>query len=162
MRRRSPSAQMRRLSKTLTANGAHVDMPLGKPSLSSVSFLEEQDNRRRPEPKQRSKPTSWPEPVQRAESQAKTHCSDDTLSTFSCSGDLLPDEAADLNLIQAAGTDNDFVAIKRIAHVLAKRRHIDPDEVMPKLQELFGSDSIYEERSSSLPTGLGKSRPMLQ
>ena len=81
--------------------------------------------------------------------------SDDTLSTFSCIGDLLPDETADVNLIEAAGTDNDFVAIKRIAHVLAKRRQVDPETVMPKLLELFAAQTVVGEKSSSLPVGLG-------
>lgn len=92
-------------------------------------------------------------------SEPKTSISDDTLSTFSCVGDLLPDETADLNLIEAAGTDNDFVAIKRIAHVLAKRRRVDADAVMPKLLELFAAQALESERSSSLPAGLGKSNP---
>ena len=148
MRRKSPSAQMRRLSKTLAAKGSltnfDVDFPPGKPPLGNVPLLAE------------PKPMRPIEPVQTPASEPKTSISDDTLSTFSCLGGLLPDEAADVNLIQAAGTDNDFVAIKRIAHVLAKRRHIDPDDVMPKLLELFAARSLENERSFSLPSGLGK------
>ena len=140
---------MRRLSKTLTKKSSmtniHADLPFGKPPLATVSFFDDQDNRR---PR---------EDALHQESDLKTHISDDTLSTFSCAGDLLPDEAADVNLIQAAGTDNDFVAIKRIANVLAKRRQVDPDAVMPKLQALFDAHSVADERSSSLPTGLGQS-----
>jgi hypothetical protein len=122
-----------------------VDLPFGKPPLATVSFLDDQDN---------SRPH---EDALHQDSEVKTHISDGTLSTFSCAGDLLPDEAADVNLIQAAGTDNDFVAIKRIANVLAKRRQVDPDAALPKLQALFDAQSVANERSSSLPTCLGKS-----
>ena len=149
MRRRSPSAQMRRLSKTLATKSSmtnlHVDLPSGRPPLAAVSFLESHNSSRGLE--------TVPPPV----SEPKTSISDDTLSTFSCLGDLLPDETADINLIEAAGTDNDFVAVKRIAHVLARRRHVDPDSMMPKLLELFAAQSFEKERSSSLPAGLGKS-----
>ena len=140
---------MRRLSKTLTKKSsmtsAHVDLPFGRPPLANVSFLDDEDSSR------------CHEAALFQDSEVKTHISDDTISTFSCAGDLLPDEAADVNLIQAAGTDNDYVAIKRIAKVLAKRRQVDPDAVMPKLQALFNAQYVANERSSSLPTGLGKS-----
>jgi hypothetical protein len=124
---------------------ARVDMPSGKPPLANTSILGEQGISRHLED------------TPRPESEAKSHVSADTLSTFSCAGDLLPDEAADVNLIQAAGTDNDLVAVRRIANVLAKRRHVDPDTVMPKLLSLFDERAIEKERSSSLPTVLGKS-----
>lgn len=71
--------------------------------------------------------------------------SDGTSSTFSCAGDLLPDEASDINLIEVAGTDNDFVATKRIAQVLAKRHHVDPDTIMPKLHDLFGLGELSSD-----------------
>lgn len=77
--------------------------------------------------------------LHRTASNPKNSISDDTMDTFSCEGDLLPDETADVNLIEVAGTDNDFIAIKRIAHVLAKRRRIDVEEIMPKLRELFAA-----------------------
>ena len=123
----------------------HADLPFIGPPLPQVSFLDVQDNTPRAETRLQ------------AVSEPKTSISDDTLSTFSCVGDLLPDETADVNLIEAAGTDNDFVAIKRIAQILAKRRHVDPDAVMPKLLELFAARALESERSSSLPAGLGKS-----
>ncbi|KAK5126205.1 hypothetical protein LTR08_004786 [Meristemomyces frigidus] len=75
----------------------------------------------------------------RSVSQPKTSFSDDTFSTFSCVSDLLPDETADINLIEVAGTDNDLVAIKRIAAILARHRNVDPSTVMPKLVEMFGA-----------------------
>jgi len=90
-------------------------------------------------------------------SEPKTSFSDDTLSTFSCAGDLLPDETADVNLIEAAGTDNDFVAIKRIANVLARRRNVDPSSVMPKLCELFDAGSLQ-----SLDAPISTCRPTVR
>ena len=63
--------------------------------------------------------------------------SDDTISTFSCAGDLLPDEPTSTALIEVAGTDNEYVAVKRIAKVLARRRGVDPEDLMPKLLGLF-------------------------
>ena len=68
--------------------------------------------------------------------------SDDTLSTFSCVGDCLPDDATDVNLIDAAGTDNEMVAVKRIANILAKRRKVDVNIVLPKLLSLFSLDQV--------------------
>lgn len=139
---------MRRLSRTLTKKASlthiHNELPFGTPpsrlhgTLSAV--------------KQPDYGQLEPESIL----QPGTNFSDDTLSTFSCEGDLLPDEAADLNLIAVAGTDNDFVAIKRIAQVLVKRREVDLDTVMPKLLHLFAAETMYQERSSSLPTGLGE------
>ena len=145
----SPSAAMRSLSKTLetkcSMTNIHDDLPFGTPpadmsTLAAASILEQSDS-----PKAMSDP--------------KASFSDDaSLSTFSCLGDLLPDETAgaDVDLIEAAGTDNDFVAIKRIAQVLAKRREVDPDAVMPKLLQLFAAQTFEFDRSSSLPNTCGK------
>lgn len=171
MKRRptSPSGAMRRLSKTLenTSPMSNIQNELLFGTPVDVSLLE------------RARRTVWPSPTSNtstklpqhapdrgdldmslAVSEPRTSFSDDTLSTFSCAGDLLPDEAADVNLIRVAGTDNDFVAMKRIAQVLAKRRHVDADTIMPKLQELFGvqsgEPSLEKERSNSLPNGLGE------
>ena len=133
------------MTKDNTTSNAHIDLPTGRPPLADVSYLTEPDH------------SHQPEDSMRAASQAHTQASDDTLSTFSCAGDLLPDETTDVNLIEAAGTDNEFVAIRRIANVLARRRQLDPEIVMPKLQVLFDAQLSERERSSSLPTGLGKS-----
>lgn len=160
---------MRRLSQTLTnksiVSSVHYDLPFGTPV--EMSLLER--TRQNVETSPASRTTTellhyahGPQEDNRARevSEARKSLSDDTLSTFSCAGDLLPDETRDVNLIEVAGTDNDFVAIKRIAQVLAKRRHIDQDKIMPKLQQLFGTQDVEppleSERSSSLPGGLGK------
>lgn len=154
---------MRRLSKQLISKKSmtniHADLPFGTPpdtmrsTLAEASMLEchgiDHDNKRT-------------ETGLRSMSEPNTSFSDDTFSTFSCVSDLLPDETADVNLIQAAGTDNDFVAIKRIAHVLARRRNIDPSDVMPKLTDLFCAQalaSLDPAKSASVPTALGVQPP---
>lgn len=137
MRKRptSPSAKMRRLSRDLEAANVQADLPSGTPptaprALVEATAFEEQNMGK----------LSISEP--------KTSGSDDTFSTFSWPGDFLPTESADIDLINVAGTDNDFVAIKRIAQVLAKRRNIDVDTIMPKLLKLFAAQSLQN-------TGLG-------
>ena len=126
---------MKRLSRTLGQKGpttnAHADLQYGKPPLSDFSFLTEQSV------------DHHVETTPRPDSAAKTNVSDDTLSTFSCVGDFLPDETADINLVQMAGTDNEVVAVRRIANFLAKRR-------------LEGHVATEKEGSSSSPIGLGE------
>lgn len=143
MRRKSPSADMTRLSTTLLSQtSSFPDLPPGTltdgPStLAEASYLE----------------TSTSDQRNRGLSDPKTSISEESMSTFSCVGDLFPDEAHDANLVEAAGTDNDFVAIKRIARVLAKRRNVDVDVLMPKLLTMFtvGSAKTPCENSKVSP-----------
>ena len=127
----------------MAGEDAHADVPVGTlnhgPStLAEASFLEQQQRHHR-----LNVTSAMANNRERATSDPKTSFStDDTVSTFSCAGDLLPDEATDANLIEAAGTDNDFVAIKRIAHILARRRNIDIDGVMPKLLQMFAAQTL--------------------
>lgn len=132
MRRKSPSADMRRLSKTLMSQPtSYPDLPPGTltdgPStLAEASYLDARSSSDR----------------NRAASEPKTSFSEDgSISTFSCAGDLLPDEAASAKLVEAAGSD-DFVAIKRIAQVLARRRNVDVEAIMPKLLDMFAAQSL--------------------
>ncbi|KAK3715578.1 hypothetical protein LTR37_007066 [Vermiconidia calcicola] len=193
MRRRSPSAKMRRLSRTLATKNSmmniHPDLPFGTPPLAGLSVLQQQqheaqrvdagptdagNNRTRRNNTGRANMQYKVTPgiergrlyapasnVERSDLAAQTACetktsvSDDTFSTFSCAGDLLPDEAADVTLMEPTGTDHDLAAIKRIATVLAKRRGVDTDDVMPKLIELFVAQPFDNERSCSLPNDLG-------
>ena len=163
----SPSAPMKRLSRTLTAKASatniYNDLPSTPTTLSEASILEEC---RKPgnEPSSpiwaseigTKRPADHTElDIFREAAERNPRSSDDVLSAFSSVGDFLPDETADINLIKAAGTDNDFVAIKRIAHVLAKRRNMDVNSIMPKLLDLFATHS-WEDGStvSKLPRGL--------
>ena len=84
-----------------------------------------------------------------------------SLSTFSCAGDPLPDETAAAVLVKPPDTASDFVAMQLIAQALAKRRGVDPESIMPKLNKLFAGDvitsSACNSKSSSVPNVLGKS-----
>ena len=157
MRRKSPSADMRRLSKTLMSQGSsYPDLPSGTltdgPStLAEASYLEARSLQNRT----------------RAISDPKTSFSeDDTISTFSCAGDMLSDEAGDANFTEAAGIDNDFVAVTRIAKVLARRRNVDANVIMPKLLEMFAvpSNAQRPEMAKAVPpraqTSMGQSSSM--
>lgn len=146
MRNKSPSVDMRRLSKTLMSQSStYAELPPGTltdgPStLAEASYLEERSNRTR----QVSDPKA-------------SFSEDDTVSTFSCAGDLLPDEAPhSAQLFETSGTDSDFVAIKRIAQVLARRRHVDADMIIPKLLDMFDAQSLGIPRSS--PTVISPAR----
>ncbi|RMY76510.1 hypothetical protein D0864_09642 [Hortaea werneckii] len=124
-RQQSPSHEMRRLSKQLVAKKSftniHPDLPFGTPPGSVASTL--------------AQAMKWPEDG--ARSMPKDSMSDDTISTFSCAGDLFEHENCNVNLTNAAGTGTDVIAVKRVAHVLARRRNIDAKDVMPKLLTLF-------------------------
>ncbi|KAI6795189.1 hypothetical protein KC332_g16800 [Hortaea werneckii] len=88
--------------------------------------------------------------------------SDDTTSTFSCAGDLFEHESGNVNLVNAAATDTDVVAVKRIAHVLARRRNIDAKVIMPKLLSLFDGGpptSVEGEGFAGLPNDDDFNRP---
>ena len=129
----------------------HYDLPCGTPD--DVSFLEQTRRAIEPSPADRSVARTVPQPERRGEanvgagcSEPRTSLSDDTISTFSCNGDLLPDESADASALRVTKTDSDYVAMERIAQVLAKRRQVDIDTIMPKLRDLFvvpaGCDSF--------------------
>jgi hypothetical protein len=68
--------------------------------------------------------------------------SDDTLSTFSCAGDLLPDEANEKEVHHGDPalehvSDNDMEDIRRMVATISNRRGIDAETVMPRLLDLF-------------------------
>ncbi|RMY06896.1 hypothetical protein D0866_14991 [Hortaea werneckii] len=102
----------------------------------------------------------WPEDDARP--VPKESMSDDTISTFSCASDLFEYENVNVNLTNASGTDNDVVAVQRIAHVLARRRNIDTKDVMPKLLTLFDAvppTSIDSEGFAGSPNNEDFNRP---
>lgn len=147
---------MRRLSTQLTSDKSmtsiiHADLPFDTPlnalpsTLAEASELETHEEARSTSKRARagSKPTSEP----------KTSFSDETVSTFSCVSDLLPDETNDV----AMEHKNDAALIARIAQALAHRRQIDPASLMPKLAELLSHASDANGNacnSLALETGL--------
>ncbi|RMX82573.1 hypothetical protein D0867_16172, partial [Hortaea werneckii] len=81
---------------------------------------------------------------------------------FGCASDLFEYENVNVNLTNASGTDNDVVAVQRIAHVLARRRNIDTKDVMPKLLTLFDAvppTSIDSEGFAGSPNNEDFNRP---
>ncbi|RMX82497.1 hypothetical protein D0869_06013 [Hortaea werneckii] len=103
------------------AYGSQRDLPFGSPPDTAASTL--------------AQAMKWLEDDVRP--MPMESMSDDTTSTFSCAGDLFESENGNVNLMNAAGTDNDVVAVQRIAHVVARRRNIDTKDIMPKLLNLF-------------------------
>lgn len=145
----SPSAEMRRLSTRMTLassnSNLHLNFAVGTPR--DVSILE-QRTQHSPARKSSAALPEYP-PMQPVPSSYRTEndisLSNASVSAFSCDGDLLPDETSDLSLIQVAGTDNDLVAMSRIAQILAKRRKVDPDAIMDKLTKLFNDEPLDSE-----------------
>jgi len=111
----------------------HVDLPFGTPpdampsTLAEASLLEQQAERGL---------DLRAEAGLHSPSEPRNSFSDETFSTFSFAGDVWSDANADTEAAECTGDENELFAIKRIATVLARRRHINPDEVMPKLLDL--------------------------
>ncbi len=82
--------------------------------------------------------------------------SDNTVSTLSFDDIVRSHRTADACHIDAIGADEDLVAIKRMAQVIAKRRQIDTDEVVLKLTKLFKIDSYDVEGNDRHLRSLGK------
>ncbi|RMY71039.1 hypothetical protein D0863_05403 [Hortaea werneckii] len=149
-RQQSPSHEMRRLSKQLTTKKSltniHPGLPFGTPPNTAASTLAQ----------------AMKSPEDDARPMPMESVSDDTISTFSCAGDLFESENGNVNLMNAAGTDNDVVAVQRIAHVVARRRNIDTKDIMPKLLTLFDEappTSIDSEGFAGSPNNNDFNRP---
>jgi len=142
----SPSARMVKLSKKLTKKVSKTsilaELPFGTPpahahstSLLQASYLEDQDRLLSSE----KRPT---ESQSRKKEEVRVSFSDDTLSTFSCAGDLLPDEANEKEVHHGDPalehvSDNDMEDIRRMVATISNRRGIDAETVMPRLLDLF-------------------------
>jgi hypothetical protein len=144
----SPSARMAKLSKKLTKKVSKTsilaELPFGTPpacvpstSLLQASYLEDQTSLLSSEKKAAENQSHMKEEV-------RISLSDDTTSTFSCAGDLLPDEANEKEVHHDDPTfehvsDNDIEDIRRMAATISSRRGIDTETVMPRLLDLFRS-----------------------
>ncbi|RMY92553.1 hypothetical protein D0862_09457 [Hortaea werneckii] len=128
------------------AYGSQRDLPFGTPPDTAASTLAQ----------------AMKLPEDGARPMPKQSMSDDTISTFSCVGDLFEYENGNVNLTNADGTENDVVAVQQIAHVLARRRNIDTRDVMPKLLALFDAappTSIENEGFVGSPNNDDFNRP---
>lgn len=144
----SPSARMVKLSKKLTKKVSKTsilaELPFGTPpayvpstSLLQASYLEDQASLLSSEKRAAEYQSQMKEEV-------RVSLSDDTTSTFSCAGDLLPDEANEKEVHHGDTTfehvsDNDIEDIRRMAATISSRRGIDAETVMPRLLDLFRS-----------------------
>jgi len=142
----SPSAMMAKLSKKLTKKVSKTsilaELPFGTPpphvnstSLLQASYLEDQNRLLSLEKKPAESQSQMKEEV-------RVSLSDDTTSTFSCAGDLLPDEANEKRVHHGDiafenASDDDIEDIRRMAATISSRRGIDAEAVMPRLLDLF-------------------------
>lgn len=151
----SPSGNDKRLSLRLSqkkpSTKFHAALPDGTPpldtrfSLAEASALEQQAKRHR---------------RNRAATSSTITTSDDTFSTFSCVGDLLPDETTTPGPSRSNDID-DFSSIEQIANAIARRRHVDPAVVLPQLLDLFGAGPEAGSRASSMPLTSNAASPRL-
>ena len=140
----SPSAPMRNLSKTLEQKDP-PELACGTPramgTLAEASLFEEQSaTARRTQPKHRGR------------ARRPSSLSDETTSTFSCPGDLLPDEVADTHLLDPSGGEHVFLAIRRIARAIAKRRNVDEEVITARLSHLLSEQNPAPSEARSTTT----------
>ena len=141
----SPSARMVKLSRKLnkvSKTSVLAELPFGTPpahihstSLLQASYLEDQDRLLSSENRPAERQSEMKEEV-------RVSFSNDTTSTFSCAGDLLPDEATEKEVQHGVTvfehvSDNDIKDIRRMAATICSRRGIDAEAVMPRLLDLF-------------------------
>jgi hypothetical protein len=140
----SPSARMAKLSRKLTKKISKTsilaELPFGTPpphipSTSQLQASYMEDQVRLPEDRLTESPSEMKEEV-------RVSFSDDTTSTFSCVGDLLPDENNDKALHFEGPSlehmsDNDIEDIRQMAATISDRRGLDAESVMPRLLDLF-------------------------
>jgi hypothetical protein len=140
----SPSARMAKLSRKLTKKISKTsilaELPFGTPpphipstSLLQASYME--DQARLLEDRSAENPSQMKDEV-------RVSFSDDTTSTFSCAGDLLPDESNDKALHFEGPSfehmsDNDIEDIRQMAATISNRRGLDAESVMSRLLDLF-------------------------
>lgn len=143
----SPSAKMAKLSKKLTKKISKTsilaELPFGSPpphlpstSLLQASYLEDQAALA-----EKKRVESRLQTTSQTVVDARASFSDDTTSTFSCTGDFLPDEGGsdkEFSSPPLDGTsDEDIEDIRRMAATISDRRGINVDSLMPRLLDLF-------------------------
>lgn len=149
----SPSDKDKRISQSLSQKKSftsiHAELPFGTPpldsrfSLTNASLLEKAAQAAR----------------KRAATYSDITTSDDTFSTFSCVGDLLPDETANVEMSRLM-TAEDLSAIEQIARTLARRRRVDPARILPQLLSLFGTQELEGgHRSPSMAFAPDEDKP---
>lgn len=129
---------MRRLSKALASKRAaayiDTDLTIGTPphafpsTLAEASLLEEEVG---------IGDSKHCNTASHMVSEPKTSFSDDTVSTFSCVGDLLPDETAPICSVPAVDSGQDLLDVKRSAPQQCPRRNLEPSSLAPDPLDMF-------------------------
>jgi hypothetical protein len=134
----------KKLTKKVSKTSILAELPFGTPpphvpstSLLQTSYLEDQDRLLSLEKRPAENQPQMKEEV-------RISFSDDTTSTFSCAGDLLPDEVNEKGVHDGDTafehmSNNDIEDIRRMAATISTRRGIDAEVVMPRLLDLFRS-----------------------
>jgi hypothetical protein len=132
----------RKLTQKISKTSILAELPFGTPpphipstSLLQASYMEDQA---------RLLEERLAENQSQMKDELRVSFSDDTTSTFSCAGDLLPDESNDKALHFEGPSfehmsDNDIEDIRQMAATISSRRGLDAESVMPRLLDLFRS-----------------------
>ncbi|KAF2500711.1 hypothetical protein BU16DRAFT_614429 [Lophium mytilinum] len=155
LRSKSPSNQMKALSKTLSHMNDHDDLPVGTP----------------PDRRHKHSLSYWTKSNEAAPSHGESILSSqgrgpplasqsddpsDTYSTFSSAGDALPDEegATTNTIVDARAEGEDFVALRDLVIQLARRRGICIETMLPRLVNILeGKDNaVLEQHLSEAPS----------
>ncbi|OCK82414.1 hypothetical protein K432DRAFT_391254 [Lepidopterella palustris CBS 459.81] len=122
----SPSGKMIALSKKFSRTNFHDDLPFGTPPSKHYHHSLSQ----------RAKSDS------RSQAVANHDDHSDVYSTFSSIGDPLPDELDNSTpvLLDARAQGEDFAAIRDIASLIARRRGMKIESLLPKLMDLLSSE----------------------
>lgn len=154
----SPSAKLVRLSRKLTKKASSTSMraalpfgsnPLDIPSAPAFSSVSEvHPNARRHAKGSHRRP--------QAEADQSTSFSDDTNSTFSCAGDLLPDEIDEQSTPEVGQLSHsarkDETDIHQMAIDVSRPRGVSEESVLPKIMQVFTSQD--HTRDPTLHSGI--------
>ncbi|KAF2814174.1 uncharacterized protein BDZ99DRAFT_567843 [Mytilinidion resinicola] len=151
LRSKSPSNQMKALSRTLSHMNVHDDLPVGTPPdkrhKHSLSYWTK-SNEVAPSHGESMLPSQGGGALKTSQSDDPS----DTYSTFSSAGDALPDEegATTNTILDARAEGEDFVALRDLVIQLARRRGICIETMLPRLVDIFeGKDDTMLKQQFS-------------
>lgn len=103
----------------------------------------------------------------------KTQLSEDDYSSFSSTEDFLPDETNEPSNHMDMSSDPDFAAVRRFAELMARRRSVTIEEILPQIVDLFfgnqaqvihnDEEASYQDRQQSfVPKSSRDPSPVLE
>lgn len=165
-RESSPSAKLVRLSRKLTEKASSTSLgaalplvshPAEMPSAQAFPPLGEGPQI----DSYAAKSTVGPH----ADVEQPTSLSDDTDSTFSCAGDLLPEEVDERTMPESgrqyASTTNDEAELQQMALAVSRPRGISEESVLPKIMQLFTNHDNSHRQASRGALGTTSSAPVI-